>query len=57
MTDGQVDETEDVAVEMPDPIDHRMQSIKGHKALATPAVRRLALENKVTSEKSFPLLC
>ena len=47
MESGQVDQ-EDVAVTTPDTISHIMQEVKGNKVLATPAVRRLALENKVS---------
>lgn len=46
MEAGQVDQ-EDIAVASPDPMTHIMQDVKGNKVLATPAVRRLALENKV----------
>ena len=37
----------DVAVASSDPMAHLMQDIKGVKVLATPAVRRLAIEHKV----------
>lgn len=33
--------------------EHSMQRIRGRKVLATPAVRRLALENKVTCDQYF----
>ena len=46
MEKGQVDQ-EDVAVTAADQMSHIMQDVKGQKVLATPAVRRLALENKV----------
>ncbi len=55
MEPGQVDE-DDVQVTSGD--DHPLpssttQTIKGRKALATPAVRRLAMENSVSSVLSY----
>ena len=47
MEEVQVDVQEDVQVAHVDPVMSMMQEIKGHKVLATPAVRRLAMENSV----------
>merc|ERR1712047_104164 len=46
MEDGQIDEG-DVGVGTMDNSHSTMQEIKGHKTLATPAVRRLAIENSI----------
>ena len=43
-----MDEVTDISVTPPDPEDAMVQEIKGHKVLATPAVRRLARENNVS---------
>ena len=49
MEPGQVDEVTDISVSPSDPQEAMVQEVKGHKVLATPAVRRLARENNVTS--------
>ena len=41
----EVDEVDEVMA--PDPLSVMTQDVKGHKVLATPAVRRVASENKV----------
>lgn len=47
MESGQVDEG-DINVLNTDPAESMIETIRGHKVLATPAVRRLAMEKKVT---------
>ena len=56
MEEGQVDQAEGVAVASSDPLNSIMQTVKGHKVLATPAVRRLAQENKVIHKLSICIL-
>lgn len=51
MEKGQLDVQSDVplALSSPDPMSSLVQTVKGHKILATPAVRRVAMEHKVFS--------
>ncbi|ELT99108.1 hypothetical protein CAPTEDRAFT_20550 [Capitella teleta] len=47
MEEGQIDVQSDIQVASADHTSSIMQTVKGHQILATPAVRRVAMENKV----------